>query len=91
MQVSQPQTMRDKIVVYTTKYLSQTDQWSTVAVIQDHTAKLVDYLQDVVGIKPKPKQEREPQSETEELMDKSDFEKSVLKEIRIFVDGLKNF
>ena len=42
--------MKDKIVVAATKYLSQADQWSTVAIIQDHTTKLVDYLQDVVGI-----------------------------------------
>ena len=91
MQVTQPQTMRDKIVVYTTKYLSQSEQWSTVAVIQDHTTKLVDYLQDVVGIKPKPKHDCEPQSEIEEVNEKSDFEKSVLKEIRVFVEGLKNF
>ena len=91
MQVSQPQTMRDKIVVATTKYLSQADQWSTVAIIQEHTVKLVDYLQDVVGIQAQPKRDREPQSESEEVKGELDFESAVVKEVRKFVEGLKNF
>ena len=50
MQVSQPQTMRDRITSATTKYLALADQWSTVEIIKEHTGKLIDLLADVVGI-----------------------------------------
>ena len=41
-------------------------------------------------MKCKCKKEREPQSEIEDGKDQTDFEKTVIKEIRKFLDGLRN-
>ena len=91
MQVSQPQTIRDRITVATAKYLSQAEQWVSVEIIKQHTVKLIDYLSDVAGVKCQcGKGQREPQSEAEDAKAESDFEKTVSKEVRKFLDGLRN-
>ena len=92
MQATQPHTIREKIHLATNKYLAQADQWDTVAVIQQHTEKLFDQLQDLLNLKPRKfNVEREPQSDAEEVKHADHkFERAIMAEVRKFVLGLEN-
>ena len=51
MEASEPAKLRDKIVTATTKYLAQSDQWSTVAIIRNNAGEFMCILRKILGIK----------------------------------------
>ena len=86
MSTHEPTQLRDKIVSAATKYLAQSDQWATVAIIQKNTDDLMDTLCSILKIKRRVhKSDREPQSEVEESKQGPDFETEIAKEARKFI------
>ena len=92
MQATQPETIKASIAEATTKYLVKLGQSDTVDLITEHSNKLIDRITDLLHIKLcKKKHEREPQSEREEAKSVDKFETAVNKEVRLFIENLKNY
>jgi hypothetical protein len=86
MSTHEPTQLRDKIVSAATKYLAQSDQWASVAIIQKNTDDFMDTLCSILKIKRKvQKSDHEPQSEVEESKQGPDFETEIAKEARKFI------
>ena len=84
------QSVKEQIANAANAFIAQSDKWTTAATIQQHTELHVKELCQLANLKCKIAQFHEPQSDQEEVKDGSNFEKEIVKEIRKFMEGLKN-
>ena len=87
------EAITEKIVVQIIpKLMSTVPMWTSRSEIQSFVRTAVNQLIDVAGLDDmSQKQVREPQSEREDVKEKHDFVKELVKQAEMFVNALQNF